>query len=75
LTTPALLEALIAEILHRHPFVYCYSCLATSLGAEEHEIRDTAQRILLQGRDRFGIAQRVCVGCGAADQLLVCINR
>ena len=63
--------ALAAAIQERHPFVYCWPCLAAVLGAEEANIRDTAQILVLRQRKRFVLRLRICVGCGAADQWLV----
>ena len=66
-----LLRNLAATVEGEHPLVYCCTCLATKLGADELKVRDTAQMLLFRERQSFVLARRTCAGCRETDQMLV----
>ena len=66
-----LIGKLAPTVVTRRPPMYCYACLAATLGVEERNVRDAARTLLARNEAGFGIARRICCGCGRADELLL----
>jgi hypothetical protein len=45
----------------QYPFTFCIPCMAKQLGAREHDIRESAQLMVLQ--TRFALEKHVCFAC------------
>jgi hypothetical protein len=45
----------------QYPFTFCLPCMAKRLGAPEHDLRESAQLMVM--RPRFALEKHVCYAC------------
>jgi hypothetical protein len=60
----------LADVVYLNsPQVFCFACLATQYGLNEHDIRAAA--LVLVARAGLGLARRMCQSCRHVGEVLV----
>jgi hypothetical protein len=61
-------EAVATFVRKKSPFAFCPACIAARLQADEKDVREAAQQlVLLPG---FAVSVRICSSCGRMEKAM-----